>query len=520
VLRTPKQNNERGPTVKSPRTSDQRLDPKASGHGRGLPTFEAAKARVRRASCASSYAPFFSDRFRVCSAGRGNRHAGAGKKEAPGAKPSIRSRRPLGPAWAVLSGVLTLATSAAAQSPAPVAVVPAHPGKPDVSASAPLNPERYELAGFPIVGGNTDIGVQFGGAATLTRFHDGAFPYDWNIDLLLSASVKDDAGFRLVQQSHVLRLDAPNVWSGRARLDTRASYQRTIDAGYYGIGNAIPAPLSSNARRYQYLQEEPRVRNFSRLHLQHGLDLAAGADLRYEAPQVYAGSKLADDRMAAPGQTPVLGADSGLLAGIAGGIMIDTRDSEFVTRRGIFYQVGVGATVGSMDRVAYGNASCVLSHYAPLGPDLVFASRFVAAFQFGRVPFYDLAQGGTFEAQYLLGGESGIRGVPQGRYAGLVKTVANLEIRGTPFPRFELLGQRLRVGTTTFLDVGRVWAHYSVISSADGTSLNLKYGIGGGVFLQWGEAAIFRIEAAYSPDAVAENPKLPVGIYVSDGLMF
>jgi hypothetical protein len=44
--------------------------------------------------------------------------------------------------------------------------------------------------------------------------------------------------------------------------------------------------------------------------------------------------------------------------------------------------------------------------------------------------------------------------------------------------------------------------------------------VGGGLFLQWGEAAIFRIEAAYSPDAVSENPKLPLGLYVSDGLMF
>ena len=54
----------------------------------------------------------------------------------------------------------------------------------------------------------------------------------------------------------------------------------------------------------------------------------------------------------------------------------------------------------------------------------------------------------------------------------------------------------------------------------DGDTLNLKYGVGGGVFLQWGEAAIFRIEAAFSPDAESENQNLPVGIYVSDGLMF
>ena len=71
-----------------------------------------------------------------------------------------------------------------------------------------------------------------------------------------------------------------------------------------------------------------------------------------------------------------------------------------------------------------------------------------------------------------------------------------------------------------FFDAGRVWSDYHAISPADGTSLGLKYGVGGGVFLQWGEAAIFRVEVAYSPDAESENPGFPLGIYVSDGLMF
>jgi hypothetical protein len=69
-------------------------------------------------------------------------------------------------------------------------------------------------------------------------------------------------------------------------------------------------------------------------------------------------------------------------------------------------------------------------------------------------------------------------------------------------------------------DAGRVWSDYHITSAADGNTLNLKYGVGGGVFLQWGEAAIFRVEVAYSPDAESENPGFPVGIYVSDGLMF
>jgi outer membrane protein assembly factor BamA len=380
-----------------------------------------------------------------------------------------------------------------------------------------LAPRRYELGTFPILAGSSDIGFQFGAAATLSRFYDQAFPYAWNIDLLLSASVKDDAqGFRLVQQSHVLRLDAPDFFSSKLRLDTRISYQRTINAGYYGIGNAAAAAPFN----YEYKQEEGRIRSIGRIRTAaNRLDVAFSVNVRYEAPELVAGtSKLEQDTT---GQSPVaIGRDSTLLAGIAAGVMLDTRNSEFVTTRGLFYQVGIGTTVGASEQVSYAEAAAVLAHYAPLGGPFSFASRFVASFQFGRVPFYDLAQGGVFEPQYLVGGETGVRGVPQGRYAGRIKMISNLELRGTPFPRFTIAGQRFRIGTTVFFDAGRVWSDYAAISAADGNSLGLKYGVGGGLFIQWGEAAIFRLEAAYSPDAISENPSLPIGFYVSDGLMF
>ncbi|HEY3822056.1 MAG TPA: BamA/TamA family outer membrane protein [Polyangiaceae bacterium] len=409
-----------------------------------------------------------------------------------------------------------------------VALAPSARAEDPVEPSAPaLDPRRYELAGFPIVGGNSDIGFQFGAAATWTRFYDTAHPYLWNIDLLLSASLKDDtAGFRMVQQSHVLRLDAPELFGGQARLDARGSFQRTINQGYYGIGNVtaalVPPGEPNIGRTYQYLQEEGRVRTIIRVHTRSLVDFAFGTNLRYEAPSAYDGTQLSMDLAARePDGQPVLpGGSSMLLAGLAAGAMIDTRDSEFVTRSGVFYQVGVSGTVGSADEVGYGEAAAVLAHYAPLGNALVFANRFVASFQFGRVPFYDLAQGGVFEPQYMVGGEQGVRGVPLGRYAGRVKMISNTELRATPFPRFHILGQRLRIGLNALFDAGRVWSDYHVVSPADGTTLNLKYGVGGGVFLQWGEAAIFRVEVAYSPDAESENPGFPVGIYVSDGLMF
>jgi hypothetical protein len=302
---------------------------------------------------------------------------------------------------------VTLGTVARAEDP----VEPAAPR---------LDPRRYELAGFPIVGGNSDIGVQFGAAVTWTRFYDGAHPYLWNIDLLLSGSVKNADGFGLVQQSHVLRLDAPELFGGKARLDARGSFQRTINDGYYGIGNVtaalVPPGEPNIGRTYQYLQEEGRVRTIVRVHTPSVVDFAFGTNLRYEAPSAYTGSQLAMDLGArqANGDAVLPGGSSMLLAGLAAGAMIDTRDSEFITRSGVFYQAGVSATVGSADEVSYGEAAAVLEHFAPLGDTLIFASRFVASFQIGRVPFYDLAQGGVFEPQYLLGGETGVRGVPKG----------------------------------------------------------------------------------------------------------
>ena len=126
-----------------------------------------------------------------------------------------------------------------------------------------------------------------------------------------------------------------------------------------------------------------------------------------------------------------------------------------------------------------------------------------------------------FEPQYLLGGETGVRGVPMGRYAGMAKIISQHgdprhavpavhAARPAPSLRDDPVLRR-RPG------LERLPRHRGRPTA---TTLALKYGVGGGVFLQWGEAAIFRVEAAYSPDAESENPGFPVGIYVSDGLMF
>ncbi len=441
--------------------------------------------------------------------------------------PSIR--RGISAAATALACVASVlgASSAQAQEPAPAPPPTLAERTPTPIVGQKLDPRRFEWAGFPIIGGNSDIGVMGGVAATFTRFREGVFPYFWNLDVVLSASGKDDPGLTFIQQADVLRLDAPDLANHHLRLDTRGSFTRTINEGYYGVGNASdagPRPgQADSVRLNQYIQEEARVRTIARVHTPLKLlDVALGGNLRYEWPTTYPGSKLALDSITRnPDGTPlVYGTQNEGLASLAAGVMIDTRDNEFITTRGIYYQVGLGGTVGSAESIGFGQAAAVLSHYAPIGGPVIFATRIVADWEFGHVPFYDLQQGGIFEPQLLIG-PGGVRGVPEGRYAGAAKVVGNVEIR-VPFPRFRFLKQRFRLGTTTFFDAGRVWASYKGGADVahDGTTLGLRYGVGGGAFLQWGEAAIFRVEAAYSPDAESENPGFPIGIYVSDGLMF
>ncbi len=88
------------------------------------------------------------------------------------------------------------------------------------------------------------------------------------------------------------------------------------------------------------------------------------------------------------------------------------------------------------------------------------------------------------------------------------------------FLTFHFLKQKFSMGADALFDTGRSWLDYSFRSPLDGSGVGLKYGVGGGLYFLWGQAAFFRVDAAYSPDAQAENPTFPLGLYVADGTMF
>jgi hypothetical protein len=430
----------------------------------------------------------------------------------------------------VVAVALSAFGARAEEKPQPRA--PARGGRPDVTVPGTRAPPETELdydtprlepAGFPLLGGDSDIGFEFGAVGTLTRFSGGTRPYAWNMDLLLATSIKSGPhGAEFTQQSYLWQIDVPHAFGSIVRLNPALSYSNTINQGYFGIGNASsavrpPVIHGEPGRYFQFDEREARLREITRIGFRPPWDIGIATTIRYAAPSAYAGSKLAEDVAAGN----VLGYRKMTLGMLGAGFLYDTRDNEYFPRRGAFHQIGIRGVQGlPFDaHVGYGAFGAILAGYIPVGGPVIFAARGLVDAEFGHVPFFDLYTGGPFQVYEMIGGAQAVRGVPDGRYLGKLKVIANLEFRAL-LVDFHLLGQVFHLGGDILFDAGRLWSDYTFTAPADGSGIGLKWGAGGGAYMIWGQAAVFRIEAAYSPDAVAVNAGLPVGIYVADGVMF
>ncbi len=422
---------------------------------------------------------------------------------------------------------LTLGLALAHETPKVAAATLDDEGSTSRSARTPATTDvrdyttrRYEPAGFPLFGGDSDIGFEFGVVGTLSRFGNGIVPYEWNSDLVIALSVKDGpAGKEITQQMYQWNVDVPQLDGGRIRLNPQLMVYRTVNQLYFGVGNASAGrlPAGTTLRHFEFDDRQARLRELTRFRLTGPWNFVLGNSYRFEDPQVYAGSRLQSDATT----KTVRGVQKLSLFTLATGIVYDSRDNEIFPRSGAYGDIGIRTVVAApvAADVHYAGAGARLARYVPLGGPAILAVRGVADFEFGNVPVYDLYTGGVFFADEMIGGSSSVRGVPDGRYSGLIKVYMNVELRAMLL-HLRLLGQNFALGGNLLFDTGRLWSDYTFRSPLDGTGVGLKWGAGCGGYLQWGQAAVFRLEVAYSPDAVSENPGFPVGIYVEDGVMF
>jgi hypothetical protein len=462
-------------------------------------------ARSARAEDDGGGAPDATSDSNSLDAGVGNADDGGAAEAADAAAPTVYFQMP---------------------KPTEIAKVPKKKGNGD---DLDYDTDRYEPAAFPLIGGDSDIGFEFGAVGTLTHFGkdrkgEGVKPYLWNMDVVLSASLKAGAngGIDLAQQLYLWNLDVPEAFGTSFRLNPEVVYQRTINQAFFGIGNATtpdkPAVINGvPGRYYQFDDRSAMARELTRLKWRNGWDWMFATQYRYESPDSYAGSKL--EQLASSGS--VIGYQNASVITLGAGLVYDTRDNEFFPHKGSYWQIGVRAVQGIPfdSRIRYGAFGAMIAQYVPLGGPFVLAVRGVVDAEAGNVPFYDLYTGGPFQTNEMIGGSSSVRGVPDGRYAGPLKVYGNFELRAM-LVDFKVLKQSFHIGTNVLFDTGRLWSNYTFNSPQDADGIGLKWGAGVGGYLIWGQAAVFRAEVAYSPDAVSENPSLPLGIYVEDGVMF
>jgi outer membrane protein assembly factor BamA len=397
----------------------------------------------------------------------------------------------------------------------------------------PPKPDRLEWTAVPVVGGNSDIGYGAGFLGATTRFSPGFAPYRLRLEAGGFITFKKPAAtLEVPHASGYVELVLPELFHHRLRTTTRLTVSHNDNLNYFGLGNASPytptwEAYSSSTQAalyqaaldfYEYGWTEADLRTEAQLTLGGPFYLTARAGYSQNWLRIPAASRLGEDRLGASGaevQGLVSGPDEHGVLLLKGGLLMDTRDDEIVTTRGVFHELSARVSPGGAEPLPYRYWGLDLTtrFYVPLaGPRLMLATRFVADALFGHPPVYELyryAEGGA------LGGEDGVRGVLGQRFQGKRKVFGNLELRAM-FVSFKLpvVKQEMTVGLAGFFDAGRLWADDISAPALDGTRLGLKYGVGGGPRLEFGKSFVLRADVAWSPDAE------PIGLYFEAGEVF
>jgi hypothetical protein len=384
-------------------------------------------------------------------------------------------------------------------------------------ASGPISAprrDRYEPAIFPVVAGDTDVGVKLGGFAQLARFWEDARPYAWRAQLFAAISVLGvgDA-VEFPYREGYFRLDWPHALASAARVLADISYLQTTNLGYYGLGNASAArPLwqdfpegsaeyTAARHKYQFDGKTLMTRATAMVPFAQAWRVYLGAGVQATLTDLYAGSLLDEHLASGPGGGERLfGVDDhwGIIS--SWGVVYDTRNHETVPTSGAHHELAFRFNPGAFGSDVYlGGTLTLRAWIAPFGERLTIGARLLGDALTGHAPLSELGQYGGLYGSFGPAGSRGIRGVPQGRLLGRTKVIANLEIQSLLLP-FEIFSQPLTLGLAAFADAGRVWTDtLQANAELDGQGLGIHWGVGGGPRLRWGDVMIIRCDFAYAP---------------------
>jgi outer membrane protein assembly factor BamA len=363
--------------------------------------------------------------------------------------------------------------------------------------------DETEVGFFPVIGGTSDVGFGAGFLAALAHFKAGEDRYTWRFELGALATYKPHGGHSNVPYTDFYALvTIPQIAPG-VRLDVRPSYTGETTQNYYGMGNASAVPRVTVASDYnQYGRIHPTLAAFLRFEVAPAIYLRLGNYITFNHVSVYVPSKLDQDIHS---QDPEIRSLVGepqhdhFVNIVETAFLYDTRDDETEPHYGMYHQVSLRLSPGGVSCFPYRYEQVNTTARFYVGPvhRFTLGARIVGDMQLDNPPFYELAR---FEDTYALGGANGVRGVPGQRYYGKIKLFGNLEGR-LRLGAFQLFGRRLRFGIAAFLDAGRLWSDFGAHPDLDGTTLGLKWGIGGGMRIYQASTFAVRLDLAYSPDA-------------------
>lgn len=221
----------------------------------------------------------------------------------------------------------------------------------------------------------------------------------------------------------------------------RVRYQ-SFPLFYHGIGSDTPVEATARVEANQFIIKERvlrKIRNNLFIGLEFDYQRLAAVDFVLPDPE--------DMEFEMP-----VGSEGSSNVGLGIGLVQDNRHNVLNVRKGLFselaflhYNPAWGSTF---------NFSSILSDtrvYKPMGKNNVLAAQLLGQFNFGDVPFNQLA---------LLGGENIMRGYYYGRYRDNNQIAAQVEYRFLPLP-FNFTD---RIGAAVFAGAGSVFNDVSDIS--------------------------------------------------------
>ena len=349
---------------------------------------------------------------------------------------------------------------------------------------APAADGSFRFAVIPAFSYGSDVGATLGAATFVYR----PTQIPGRHDLLLMSASYATRGPRALQ----LNLESPRLhgdWGGR--IDVRVADDNQDP--YWGEGGALggsTVPPGAGSAPSPY-----------RFHGRRAFLAATARPTSAASPSPYARVRLlaldVHDPGALLGAAQPLGSRGGSSLLWEAGLLVDTRDRDVGTRRGLHASASgfAAPAFGPIGPGSFGGGNVTASLFWPLADGATLAVRALAEAKLGDVPFYERSYYEGVLYGGGLGGAGTVRGLARLRMPGDYKALATAELRTTLLQGRPVAGKLLQLGIGAGLDAAYARQRGHPALTALGGFAGLR--------ALWDGAVLLRFEVGYAGQGAA-----------------